>query len=99
MDTNYSRKHFNLPLDHSIKEMSSLRIKDQIQGRKFCHKRLRNGYKRVRMVKISGRLMIDKRLILKEIDSLPLLLLTYGFCIQTDYESVGRRFESCWARQ
>ena len=51
------------------------------------------------MVKISGGLVIDKELILKGIDSLPLLLLTYGFSLQTEYESVGRRFESCWARQ
>jgi len=49
------------------------------------------------MVKISGRLMITNRLILKGIDSLPLLLLTYGFCLQTDYESVGRKVSLPWA--
>jgi hypothetical protein len=51
------------------------------------------------MVKTSGRLVVDKCLILLQNDSLSLLLFTYGFWADTDYESVGRRFKSCWAHQ
>jgi len=44
-DTNYSRTHFNLHLDDSIEEISSVAygIRVQIQGQKFCHNFAING--------------------------------------------------------
>jgi hypothetical protein len=51
------------------------------------------------MVKISGTAEINKLLLLCQKAYFLLLMATVFFRRTTYYESVGRRFESYWARQ